>query len=253
MNSVKIFLALQFLFVMPMLAFAQENVKKEVVSCAVLYKYKFIKRGIRLELEQSQEFETPTGDNAILKVTSMTRFGVGFQMTYKGVTKNSQTLPDLSARFSFESDLIEPIEFLVGVGSVAIAPFPSDFDFEDGWNITAHRIQDTGSDDELPFNGRKILESSTISSSEARERIKGIFSDNKKICLGISDCFYPRHGIRIETGTETFELLICFQCGTSVFSNGKQSAYYSILDSESLKTFLREYFPDDEKLLSDQR
>lgn len=47
-----------------------------------------------------------------------------------------------------------------------------------------------------------------------------------------SGCFWPRHGIRMKAGEETFEFLICFQCSSGVvFGDGKVVGYFQVTDS----------------------
>lgn len=41
--------------------------------------------------------------------------------------------------------------------------------------------------------------------------------------IAVPSCFNPRHAIRIQTGAELFEILICFEClQIEVFNNGKR-------------------------------
>jgi hypothetical protein len=74
------------------------------------------------------------------------------------------------------------------------------------------------------FHGYEVLGKTVVKAAEDRKKLVEAFR------LGVEDnggtvagCFIPRHGIRLKTGKDTIDLVICFQCmSVNVHINGKQ-------------------------------
>jgi hypothetical protein len=66
-----------------------------------------------------------------------------------------------------------------------------------------------------PFHRHQVLGQSPVTDRKMREELVQSLADgikhNRRIA---SKCFNPRHGIRARRGTNTLDLVICFECGT---------------------------------------
>jgi hypothetical protein len=71
-----------------------------------------------------------------------------------------------------------------------------------------------------------------------RELLKALYGGVKKIRGGISDCFEPRHGIIANRGTNSVELVICFECEQiAEYADGNNA--WSLMSKEPRELFNR--------------
>lgn len=65
------------------------------------------------------------------------------------------------------------------------------------------------------FHRHQILGQSSVTNRKLREELVQSLADGIKHSRGIaSKCFNPRHGIQARRGTNTLDLVICFECGS---------------------------------------
>ncbi len=96
--------------------------------------------------------------------------------------------------------------------------------FSNGKKLTLYSIE--------PFkkfeNSEKFLNYSVISKSEIHDGsfqkfLKHAFLNDASTTLQGAACFNPRHGLRISDGSETLDILICYECGNfaTIFGDKK--------------------------------
>lgn len=76
--------------------------------------------------------------------------------------------------------------------------------------------KETGKD----FFGYYVLGKTRITDTKQKNEILNSISNGIAQGQGMARCFDPRHGVRVESGTNVVDFLICFECGhLYIFSN----------------------------------
>jgi hypothetical protein len=71
------------------------------------------------------------------------------------------------------------------------------------------------------FQGYRILGKARITAGDERAKLVAALAEGIEKGSALKNCFNPRHGIKATQGTNTIELLICFECGgVVVFRSG---------------------------------
>jgi hypothetical protein len=95
------------------------------------------------------------------------------------------------------------------------------------------------------FRAWKVLGKTTVKDADARKTLlaaldKGIANEVERIrkesekgLLTSTGCFQPRHGIRVTSGGQTVEVLICFECRPVHFYLGEQKGKETVLTDAS--------------------
>jgi hypothetical protein len=89
-----------------------------------------------------------------------------------------------------------------------------------GTKVTLYSIDGTGGPSEErktkateSFHGRPVLGKVEIKSAESRsEIVQALKRSTQDLDHGGADCFWPRHGLRVEKDGETTDYVICFEC-----------------------------------------
>ena len=92
------------------------------------------------------------------------------------------------------------------------------------------------------FHEFRVLGEAVITDQPAQRAVVRAIED--AVCRSGSQkaCFDPRHGVRVTTGADTFDFLICFECSKiHVYSGDQFVAETTISDSpQALNALLRE-------------
>ena len=73
------------------------------------------------------------------------------------------------------------------------------------------------------FHGYEVLGAAEVKAAEDRKRVAEAIRQGAEDNSGtVAGCFIPRHGLRLKSGDETIDLVICFQClSVQVYVNDK--------------------------------
>jgi hypothetical protein len=100
--------------------------------------------------------------------------------------------------------------------------------------LEVYRLNSTFIEDEQKakgsFHGYEILAQAKAESAEQRKEIGSfvgaVLHWNK---LRMALCFNPRHGLRVISGKDTLDLVICFECSrVEVYDNGKLGGTFAL-------------------------
>ena len=70
------------------------------------------------------------------------------------------------------------------------------------------------------FHGYSVLGKTEVRSPKLQAKLKSSFVKAMPGAYGAA-CFNPRHGLRLVDGEKTVDLVICFECGTTVTYYGE--------------------------------
>lgn len=233
-------------------AFAQQNNdEKTVVYTAYCRSGGDLSRlwmGEDVLLSEGQQLIIPSKGNAHVKIVAVDHLGVAFDITFQGDTKRVRASSNLRAEAKFSLANDDSVEITINVGKARIAPFGKGVGFNEKWTIEAYRIEPNFSETEESLFNRKILETAPIRSADFNT-LEEILTDPDMIEVGIgSDCFIPRHALRIQNEDSIYKLVICFECSKLIFSSERGGCRYAIRNSTQLIDFFRNYFPEDNNL-----
>ena len=108
------------------------------------------------------------------------------------------------------------------------------------------------------FRSYEIAQSKKIESANAANELNTILADRDVVSLGYgADCFDPHHAVRFGTGSDQIDIIICFECSNVQVYFGEPTHKfhfdfneYCLREPSTLKKFLAQYFPNDERLKS---
>lgn len=63
-----------------------------------------------------------------------------------------------------------------------------------------------------PFHGYTVLGRADVPEAEHRKLVQALYRGLNANNDMVASCFNPRHGLRIEAGERTIDLVICFEC-----------------------------------------
>ncbi len=85
------------------------------------------------------------------------------------------------------------------------------------------------------FKGYPQLGKTDVPAGSDRTNLIAVLYDGIANGNAIAECFNPRHGIRATQGSNTVELLICFECGqVYTFSNRGTNEMYATSDKPAV-------------------
>jgi hypothetical protein len=103
-------------------------------------------------------------------------------------------------------------------------PLNSEKIFSSGKSLTLYSLEPyKQSEKEEKFQGYAVIGKTEIHNQSFKQFLKQAFINDLTDSNSKTDCFNPRHGIRISDKKETLDLVISFECGNflSFFGNQK--------------------------------
>jgi hypothetical protein len=81
-----------------------------------------------------------------------------------------------------------------------------------------------------PFQGYLVLGKVEITERAERNVLINAFTNSLVKHAAVKNCFNPRHGIRATKGTNTVDVLICFECGDVFVESNTDRRYFQTTD-----------------------
>jgi hypothetical protein len=103
-----------------------------------------------------------------------------------------------------------------------------------------------GPESDQRFHGASVLGKMTVIDEKDRKKLVDAFRLGVEESTMSALCFFPRHGIRLKKGSETVDLVICFQCmqvhiikdgqqkGVGI-SDGPRKTFNSVLEAAGIQ------------------
>lgn len=77
------------------------------------------------------------------------------------------------------------------------------------------------------FHGWPVLGSTPLKGDGAKQVRAAVEKGRAESDGSVAGCFQPRHGIRIVQGKKTYDLVICFECGSvSVYDGDERLGFF---------------------------